>query len=233
MTFWYNPTNRFMMFSSEHYTMLISCLILLGIVFLFRKKLSHYRLQINYVFGAYFLISNLLLVIWYVTTDNWSWKHSLPIELCTISALLVGLICLSGKTKLMPYVYFFAVAGAIQAMVTPDLLYGIHNFRFWQFFIDHSLLIIAPITVIVLNGMKLTYNHFISSFIILNIIALLVFGINWLIDANYMFLRYKPSGQSLLDYLGSYPYYILSLEVVALIFYILLFMPLKQKSSRS
>src|SRR5699024_5190833 len=78
-----------------------------GIVFLFRKKLSHYRLQINYVFGAYFLISNLLLVIWYVTTDNWSWKHSLPIELCTIFSLLVGLICLLCKTNFILYLCIF------------------------------------------------------------------------------------------------------------------------------
>jgi uncharacterized membrane protein YwaF len=36
--------------------------------------------------------------------------------------------------------------------------------------------------------------------------------INKLVDGNYMFLSHKPDSASLLDVLGPYPWYILSME---------------------
>jgi uncharacterized membrane protein YwaF len=42
---------------------------------------------------------------------------------------------------------------------------------------------------------------------------------------NYMFLARKPDTPSLLDYLGTYPWYLLSLDGVAVVFFLLLYLP--------
>lgn len=231
--FWYNPDDRFTMFSAEHVIVLVIALILCALLFIFRKPLMKYRRKLVFSIGLYFLMSNILLLIWYVTTDNWSVKSSLPLELCTIAALILGALSVSGKISGIPYVYFFAVGGAIQALMTPDLYYGPANFRFYQFFIDHILLVLLPVAALLLYKQSLEIKHFVYSFLLLNLIALFVFIINILVDANYMFLRYKPKGQSLLDYLGPYPYYLLSLEIVVLLLYFILYIPFKKKSSRS
>ncbi|MBM3790173.1 MAG: TIGR02206 family membrane protein, partial [Acidobacteria bacterium] len=48
---------------------------------------------------------------------------------------------------------------------------------------------------------------------------------------NYGYLRRPPSQPSLLDYLGPWPWYILSLELIALCIFILLTLPFR-KSGR-
>lgn len=47
----------------------------------------------------------------------------------------------------------------------------------------------------------------------LNIFALLVTPINLYLGSNYLFLMAKPAVKTIYDYLGPWPYYILSIEV--------------------
>jgi len=53
----------------------------------------------------------------------------------------------------------------------------------------------------------------------------LVYGINLLVGGNYMFLMHKPPTASLLDVLGPWPWYILSLEVVGFLMGGVLYLP--------
>lgn len=63
------------------------------------------------------------------------------------------------------------------------------------------------------------------AFIALNGIALVVYFINSITGGNYMFLSRKPLNPSLIDLLGPYPWYLLSLEVAALGIFSLLYLP--------
>lgn len=75
-----------------------------------------------------------------------------------------------------------------------------------------------------IEGFKPTFKSVIKAFITLNILAGFVFITNQIIGSNYMFLSRKPSNVSIIDFLGPYPWYILSLEVVALTLFILLYL---------
>src|SRR5690625_4717216 len=94
--------------------------------------------------------------------------------------------------------YFIAIAGAIQAIISPDLLFGFPQFRFLQFFIDHFLLILGPLIMIWLYAYKITFFSLIKAFLTINLIAAIVFIINLLIDAIYMFLFLNSRSTSLL-----------------------------------
>lgn len=61
--------------------------------------------------------------------------------------------------------------------------------------------------------------------IALNCYALVVGAVNANWGWNYGYLCRKPSGPSLLDYLGPWPWYLLSLELVALAMFLLLELP--------
>lgn len=61
--------------------------------------------------------------------------------------------------------------------------------------------------------------------IALNIYGLIVGSINALTGWNYGYLCRKPAEPSLLDFLGPWPWYLLSLEFIALATFLLLLLP--------
>jgi hypothetical integral membrane protein (TIGR02206 family) len=49
--------------------------------------------------------------------------------------------------------------------------------------------------------------------------------VNWLIGSNYMFIAHPPETASLIDVLGPWPWYLLSLEGIAVVVFLLLYLP--------
>jgi hypothetical integral membrane protein (TIGR02206 family) len=57
-------------------------------------------------------------------------------------------------------------------------------------------------------------------------------GINAVLGSNYLFIAHKPDAQTLLDVLGPWPWYILSMEVIGLVVFVLLYLPFWLRPSR-
>src|SRR5699024_12436706 len=125
--------------------------------------------------------------IWYVLTGTWSVQQALPIELCSIASLAVGIMLLTKNRFLFETFYFIGIAGAIQALITPDLLFGFPQFRFLQFFIDHFLLILGPFIMFWLSAYKIPFFSLIKAFLTLNLIAVIDIIHNLIINASYLF----------------------------------------------
>lgn len=75
------------------------------------------------------------------------------------------------------------------------------------------------------EGFRPTWTSVGRTMLWLNILIVVVIPVNAITVANYMFLARKPATVSLLDFLGPWPWYILSLEVVALVLCIFLYFP--------
>src|SRR5690625_2435944 len=227
----YNPDVPFYMWGTSH---LVTICLIFGLVvaiFIFKEPLTPYRRFIRLTVGWLLIISRISLDIWYIQTGMWDIRTSLPLELCSIASLVCAIMLLTKSRKLFEVFYFIAIGGAIQAILTPDLLFGFPQFRYIQFFIDHFMLIIAPILMIALYRYTITLKSVLKPFITINILAAIVFIINSFLSANYMFLKHKPSGASLLDILGPYPWYLVSLEGITLAVFFLLYLPFAFKKS--
>lgn len=224
-SWFYNRDVQFHMWEFSHLITLIIIGLFLLFVFLFRTKLKSHRRYIRLTVGWLLILSRLSLDTWYVATNEWSVTSSLPLELCSIASLLCGIMLLTKNDFLLEVFYFIGIGGAVMAIVTPDLYFGFPQYRFLQFFIDHTLLIFAPLIMIWLYQYKITLTSLIKAFLSINVIALIVFIINKILSANYMFLSHKPNAASLLDILGPYPYYLLSLEGIVIIVFLILYSP--------
>jgi len=232
MRWFYNSANQFYMWDVTHLVTIITILSLYGAFYVFRHTLQPYRNIIRITVGITLLASRISLDIWYITTGTWNIHTSLPFELCSIASIACAIMLLTRNRFLFETFYFIGIAGAIQAIVTPDLLFGFPQFRFIQFFTDHFLLILAPLIMIWLYNYTITKWSIMKAFITINVIAIFVFIINTLTDANYMFLIQKPTSASLLDVLGPYPYYLLALEVIAIVIFIILSLPFTYRSKQ-
>lgn len=230
VNWFYHPENQFHMWNTAHVaTIAIAILCVVGLL-AFRQLLTPHRRAIRLTVGWTLLISHVSLDSWYFLTGEWDIRSSLPFELSSIATILCGVMLLSKNRFLLDIFYFIAIGSAVQAILTPELEFGFPQFRYIQFFLDHTLVILAPLIMIGLYGYSITFRSLMRAFFALNVIALVVYGMNKIFDANYMFLMHKPNTASVLDFLGPHPYYLLSLEVVTFVIFVILYVPFARRS---
>ncbi|MFC0560008.1 YwaF family protein [Halalkalibacter alkalisediminis] len=171
------------------------------------------------------VLTEISLIIWSVSVNQWDLRYNLPLQLCTISLYLCLFMLITKNFFVFEVVYFFGMAGALQALITPDLFYTFPHFRFLHFFIAHIAIILSILYMVWVEKFSVTFSSIFKSMLVLNGIAFIAFWTNKITGANYMFLSRKPNNPSMLDLLGPYPWYILSLEFIALFMFVLLYLP--------
>ena len=205
--------NDFQMFSLSHFVV-ISVFILVSIlIFLFRGKLKAVEWRYAEIGTAISLIiMETTYHLWMFINGSWHVSHAIPLELCSISLILTVILLLTRKKIIYEILLFTALLGASQALFTPLLNYDFPHFRFFHFFYTHIMIIWVPLYFTWSKGYRPTIWSVLKLFIFLNVLMPIILFINKLVNGNYMFLSHKPDSASLLDVLGPYPWYILSLE---------------------
>jgi len=164
--------------------------------------------------------------IWRYSIGEWTIQTMLPLHICTVFVWLGAYMLLAKNRFIYDFAYFVGLAGAMQAFLTPDISqYGFPHYRFFQVFISHGSIMLAPLFMTIVEGFRPTWKSFIKVFVWLNIYMVFVFVINWMIGSNYMFVTHKPETASLLDVLGPWPVYLIAGEGVALVMFIILYLP--------
>ena len=176
-------------------------------------------------------LATILLLAWpsavlgHWLANDLSRDNGLPFHLCDVAAW-AGAIALWKKHPLAcELVYFFGLAGTLQGLITPNLQEDFPSMRFFVFFFDHCGVVIAALYVVL--GMKVTPRPWAALRMMGCILsyALVVGLINAVIGTNYGFLCAKPPVASLMDSLGSWPWYIGGMICLATVFFALLDLP--------
>lgn len=224
--------NRFVMFSLAHWGAIAVLITFILLLFITRTRWTESEkniLSMERLFGLSLLVIDILYHVWLVQSDRWELSNSLPLELCSISLLLTIVLLWTGNRLVYQFVFYAGIGGALQAMLTPVLDMDFPHFRYFHFFYTHAGIILTALYFTWVKGYRPTFKGVLTTLLALNILLPFIFWINYLFEGNYMFLQRKPSGGSLLDFLGPYPWYILSLEIVAFLIFIFLWFLFKKK----
>lgn len=170
------------------------------------------------------MIASYPLKLWSAKVANWP-ITPLPLHLCDCAAIIGAVALVTRHRLLVEITYFWGLAGTLQGLITPDLAYAFPHPRFVAFFCLHGGVVITAIFLTA--GLRLYPRKWsvLMAFGALQIYAVVAFVVNRCTNCNYGFLLQKPDRGSLLDHLGPWPWYILSLELVALVFFGLLYLP--------
>ena len=226
----------FIMFSATHIIALVIVFICVIILFLTQKNFprkKQKRQLAERLFAISLLSMELLYHAWMYRAGMWRIGDSLPLELCSISLVLAIFLLWTGNKHLYNFVFFAGIGGALQALATPVLDLSFPHFRYFHFFYTHAGIILIALYFTWMKGFRPTFKGIIKAMIMLNGVAAVVYVVNLLTNGNYMFLRVKPMTGSLLDYLGPYPWYILSLEGVSFFVFVLLWALFKRPKHHS
>ena len=151
-------------------------------------------------------------------------REALPLHICGVATYLTAIVLLSRSQFLFEVVYFFGLAGTLQAIITPDEVDAFPSFEFLQFFVRHCLIVIGVLFATCGMAMRPRARGIIQTFVVGNVYLLVIAGVNYLGGWNYMYLCEKPKSVSPLLF-ADWPWYILFLELVGLVLFTMLYAP--------
>jgi len=220
-------TGSFQVFGPSHIWGIILFLILVVGVPLISKKYLAEKNQhrigcfIGLIVGANYFIWVALEIL----AGTFDIKIHLPFQLCRVANILIPLIMISKSDRVYQIVYFWGMSGVFQGLITPDITNNFPHFHFIRFWVGHNGMIIALVYATVVYGMRPQICSIKKAFVASNLFLLASVIVNLILDANYFWICGKPPMPSLLDYLGPWPWYILAVELVALVHFAVAYIP--------
>jgi hypothetical integral membrane protein (TIGR02206 family) len=165
---------------------------------------------------------------WFVVFTRMGWLdlgNALPMDLCSWAAIATIITLIVPNQKSYELAYFWALAGTVQGIVTPDIPYDFPEFRFIEFSLFHGGIIAA--VLFLTFGLKMrpvpaSIPRVIGWSLVYMAIAAVT---DWALKVNYGFLRAKPGHASLYDLMPDWPWYIGYVVVLAVIAVLICYAP--------
>lgn len=153
------------------------------------------------------------------------WGNALPMNLCDWATIALVVALIRPNQKAYELAYFWAFAGTIQGLVTPDVNYGFPEPQFVVFILGHAAIIAAVIYLTFgtrLRQVQASIPRVIGWTFAYAAAASLV---DWTLGTNYGFFRAKPTHATFFDLLSAWPYYIPETVALGIAAVLLLYLP--------
>lgn len=224
----------FELFGSAHLVALALVLLINLVIVASRKRFTDLgKKRFRFGLAALLVINELAFHLWNYSIGQWTIQTMLPLHLCSVLVWVSAYMLLTRSYSIYEFAYFLGIGGAIQALLTPDAgIYGFPHFRFFQTIISHGAIVTAAIYMTLVEGYRPYWSSLVRVAIWGNIYMAAVGIVNWLVGSNYLFIARKPDTASLIDMLGPWPWYIISLEVVAILMCLVLYLPYAVRDRR-
>ncbi len=222
-----HSASRFSQWSTSHVAaLLVSLFFILFLPWLAKNKMNDRQQHYTGAFIGILITGS--LVLWNLLNylgGEYNIKTDLPLQLCRFSNLAIVLVMVWRSQWWFELLYFWALAGMLQASVTPDLTEEFPHFLYIRYWIGHTGMILAIVYASVVYGMRPQLKHIWKAMIGINVFLVLAIVVNLALDANYFWICGKPKTASILDHLGPWPYYVIFAEVVALVNFTAAYIP--------
>lgn len=218
-------------FLGRYHLAALGALILLNLFLIsFRNASDGTKSTLRWILASILFFNEIAWHYWNYTAGRWTIQEMLPLHICSILVWLGALMLVTKSYRIYEFAYFMGIAGALQALITPDLgVFGFPHFRFFQTFTSHGLIVTSAIYMTVVEGFRPTAKSMLRVFVWMNLYTLVVYFINTAIGSNYLMINHKPPNPSLLDLLPEWPVYILYMELIGVASMLLLYLPFAVK----
>lgn len=175
-------------------------------------------------------IAMLARIFMEVYEGNFSLDDDLPLHLCRLASLVMPVFFILKNEVWLRRMYFIILAGCLQAVITPELTYYHPHYSFWIYWIMHAVLIWLPIYVVLVLNVVPAWIDLKEAYVATILYMLATLLINFALSSNYFYTRHKPPSASLLDVMGPWPWYMLTGAIIALVLFMIFYIPFYRKA---
>lgn len=218
---------EFNAFTTEHYYPLL----IIAIVGFLSISVSKKYLSIDQQWRLLFFLSliplmgYLLMLVAVLHDGSFQLKDDLPVHICRVLALATPIIILKKNRFWMGVIYFWIIVGTLNANITPDIEFGYPHWNYFSYWMMHGFLVLVPLYYVIVLGIRMKKRDIWNAFWVANIYVIFSLMVNYLLDSNYMYTMRKPPVTTLLSYMGEWPYYLLTVQLLGLFLFVLVYLP--------
>ena len=199
---------EFSLFTPAHFLPILTAL---AVIFLIRRKADTLRSwkheeKIRYALAFALIICDM----------SYYWRlvgmpslqpgpvENLPIGVCQWAVIFCSFLVIGKSQTLFGIAYFWLLSGSLFALLTPTVLTytGPTRFRYYQFWLEHTLGYIAIFYMIFVHKMRPSIRSAFKSMGALLALAFIAYQVNLAIPgANYLYMARPEAAPSVLDIL--------------------------------
>lgn len=214
----FETTYLFAAYDTEHLVLLLGFLFF-GIAFFRVLRSRPEPEQRKVLLGIALLLSatQLLKVPMNLYLGIFDIQNDIPLHLCNFLPFVLVWMYAAGSRKVWGTIFFWIILGVSQANLTPSVEFSLFHYDAIRYWMVHMGLVLLALYPALIWKWELKRKDILRSVGWLNGAALLIYGINLLLNSNYMYLMAKPPGTTFFSILPEWPVYILVLEVILVV----------------
>ena len=169
-----------------------------------------------------------------------AWR--VPLQLCDLAMFAMAWALLGGPRLVTDVALCWGVGASLHAVLTPDLVAGFPSLDWLTFFLGHCLIVWSAVYLMARGPLTsrsdvrdsvpdmlrmsrgprpLTVGSAWRVWGLTNGYVAIVGLLNWRLGTNFGYLSGKPAHPSVLDYLGPWPVYLLGMEAIGALSFVL------------
>ena len=221
--------NPFILFGTTHIVTIIAITLISIFLPLIYKTKSEYQKSIMTKAIAFVIFCHVIISPYkdlYLLDNPYDWREVLPFHMCDLSEIFLIFFLLGGPSILYKCAFFWGLAGATMAIITPDIEFLDLDYAF--FMVGHGMIIIGIMyATVALDNRPYAKDIVTVSLITALILLPITYLINYILGepANFWYLMQKPAGASLMDAFPEPPYHLLVTTPLAILMFCLIYIP--------
>lgn len=197
-----------------------------GLIAWVRRRPEDVQQRVGTIVGALPVVTWAVFNLFRLAIGDWTKHIDIPLNLCPLVSFALPLMLGPRRSyRVFEIVYFFALVGCVQALITPNLFEEAPHYMFWRYWLLHVSIIGAVAYALAVYRMRPTVASLGRAFVAFAAYVGVAKVLNTLLGTNYAFTQTKPETASVLDALGPYPVYIFQGLGVALALFVLIYLP--------
>ncbi|ACY12799.1 TIGR02206 family membrane protein [Haliangium ochraceum] len=219
-------TEPFDLFGPAHLiAMLLVAVVCIGFPLWMRGRPPRWQQRVAYGIAALMLLYRMCAPFIYNYYDDLPLIWNLPLQICGMLAVLNAYMLITRSYRVYHVAYFLTLAGAMQALITPDSFRAFPHVTYLLSVLTHGLIVLAVSYATLVFRFRPTWRSVAIVFVFGNLYMLALFPINKLLGTNFMYVMHKPPSASVLDYFGPWPWYLIVAELIGVVLFLFWYAP--------